>query len=127
MDYRFLGASGFKVPVLGFGAGTFDAIDAARKAVAHLEFEDGGDFFVCSGGLLNDAQSSGTPYLLTANHCFSDQATASTLEAFWDFRTASCNGAVPNPNSLPRSNGAALLARGSPFLGRLEEELHGAR
>lgn len=23
MEYRFLGASGFKVPVLGFGAGTF--------------------------------------------------------------------------------------------------------
>ncbi|HEX5715311.1 MAG TPA: trypsin-like peptidase domain-containing protein [Thermoanaerobaculia bacterium] len=94
------------------GTATFDAIAAARKAVAHLEFEDGGDFFICSGGLLNDAQSSGTPYLLTANHCFSNQASASSLEAFWDFRTSSCNGADPNLNSLPRSNGATLLATG---------------
>lgn len=96
-----------------FGTNTFDAIAAARKAIAHLEFEDGGDLFVCSGGLLNDAQSSGTPYLLTANHCFSTQAAASTLEAFWDFRTNSCNGAVPGFNSLPRSNGATLLATGA--------------
>jgi hypothetical protein len=95
------------------GTGTFDAIAAARQAVAHLEFEDGGDFLICSGGLLNDAQSSGTPYLLTANHCFSNQASASSLEAFWDFRTSSCNGDVPNPNSLPRSNGATLLATGA--------------
>jgi hypothetical protein len=94
------------------GAGTFDAIAAASKAVAHLEFEDSGDFLICSGGLLNDAQSSGTPYLLTANHCFSNQASASSLEAFWDFRTSSCGGAVPNLNSLPRSNGATLLATG---------------
>lgn len=94
------------------GTGTFDAIAAARKAVAHLEFEDGGDLFICSGGLLNDAPGSGTPYLLTANHCFSNQASASSLEAFWDFQTSSCNGAVPNLNSLPRSNGATLLATG---------------
>jgi hypothetical protein len=96
-----------------FGAGTFDAIDSVRKAIAHLEFEDGGDFFVCSGGLLRDNQGTGTPYLLTANHCFSNQASASSLEAFWDFRTASCNGAVPGFNSLPRSNGATLLATGA--------------
>lgn len=95
------------------GTGTFDAVAAARKAVAHLEFEDDGDFFICSGGLLNDAQSSGTPYLLTANHCFSNQAAASSLEAFWDFRTVSCNGAIPNLGSLPRSNGATLLATGA--------------
>ena len=93
-------------------AGTFDAIAAVRKAVAHLGYEIDGDFYICSGGLLNDAQSSGTPYLLTANHCFSDQAAASSLEAFWDFRTTSCNGNVPNLNSLPRSNGATLLATG---------------
>ncbi|MFL6201721.1 MAG: trypsin-like peptidase domain-containing protein [Thermoanaerobaculia bacterium] len=95
------------------GAGTFDAIAAARSAVAHLEFEDGGDFFICSGGLLNDSQSSHTPYLLTANHCFSNQASASSLEAFWDFKTSSCNGNAPNPSSLPRSNGATLLATGA--------------
>jgi hypothetical protein len=93
-----------------FNASTFDAIDLVRKAIAHLEFEDGGDFLVCSGGLLTDVQTTGTPYLLTANHCFSTQAVASTLEAFWDYKTGTCGGSSPNLSALPRSQGATLLA-----------------
>ena len=92
-------------------SGTLAFIADYRKAVAHLEFVDGGGTFICTGGLLNDTDTASVvPYLLTANHCFEAQAAASTLEAFWDFRTASCNGTVPNPGSLPRSNGATLLA-----------------
>jgi hypothetical protein len=96
-------------------AGTFDAIAAVRKAVAHLEFLSGGFIYECSGGLLNDnaptAQTT-TPYLLTANHCFSTQFEAATLEAFWDFKTPSCGGKGPDLSTLPHSIGSTLLATG---------------
>ena len=41
-----------------------------------------GSGFACTGGLLADLPGSGTPYLLTANHCISTQAAASSLQVF---------------------------------------------
>lgn len=93
--------------------GSVSFIDPYRKAVALLSFIDGGDEFICTGGLVTDAINSLTPYLLTANHCFDRQSSASTLEAFWDYRTPGCNGSTPNLNALPRSNGSTLLATGA--------------
>src|SRR5687768_12345583 len=93
---------------------TLDVIDLYRRAVAHLQYVKNGGGFVCSGGLLNDSDESGfIPYLLTANHCFSAQASATSLEAFFDYRTAGCSGTFPNINSSPKSNGATLLATGT--------------
>ena len=92
-------------------ASTFDAIDKTRKAVAHLEFVLSDGFtYACTGSLLNNTGPTATPYLLTAHHCFSDQAATATLEAFWDFRTAACGGAAPDPSTLGRSTGGTLLA-----------------
>ena len=85
-------------------------IDLYSAAVAHLQFVSGGGLFVCSGGLLNDTvQNTTIPYLLTANHCFSSRGGANSLEAFWDYRTKTCNGNFPGFGSLPRSNGSELL------------------
>ncbi|HEX2642034.1 MAG TPA: trypsin-like peptidase domain-containing protein, partial [Thermoanaerobaculia bacterium] len=93
---------------------TLDVVDAYRRAVASLVFVDGGQEFVCSGALLNDTdQATLIPYLLTANHCFDTQAAASTLEAFWDYRSTTCNGVAPNLFGLQRSNGSTLLATGA--------------
>ena len=90
---------------------TFSYITDARKAVAHLQYVSGGDSYVCSGGLLNDSvPGTAVPYLLTANHCFSSQGETSSVEAFWDYRTDTCNGDIPDLDALPRSNGGALLA-----------------
>ena len=69
-------------------AGTYSPIADVRKAIAQLEFIDGADAFVCTGGLLNDTDNSTvTPLLLTANHCISTQASASTLRRR---RTSDC-------------------------------------
>ncbi|MBW8877894.1 MAG: trypsin-like peptidase domain-containing protein [Acidobacteria bacterium] len=88
-------------------------MDLYKRAVARLEFVNGGQGFLCSGGLLNDADTSTViPYLLTANHCLSTQATASTLEAFFDYIDDGCHGAAPSLGSVPRTNGATLLATG---------------
>lgn len=93
---------------------TFSAIDIVRQAVADLFYVKAGSGFVCTGGLLNDADTTTTKlFLLTANHCLSTQAVATTLESFWDYRTSTCNGAFPDMNASPRSNGSTLLATGT--------------
>jgi hypothetical protein len=82
-----------------------------RRAVALIEFvvPEGGA--ACSGGLINDAKSSGTPLFLTANHCISDQSEASSLQAFFDWSYSSCvSTTVPPLSSVPRSSGSTLLA-----------------
>ena len=56
------------------------AIQPLRDAVAYMVFNVGSSAYICTGGLLNDASSSGTPYFLTANHCLSTQASATSLE-----------------------------------------------
>ena len=123
------GKSGFEVrevaelfavtPLLGeclidascVSTGTLPAITDLRKAVAHVEFVVGGDTYVCTGGLLNDTDGATTLlYFLTANHCISTQSVASSLEAFWDFKTTSCDGAAPDIDAVPRSHGSTLLA-----------------
>jgi V8-like Glu-specific endopeptidase len=86
---------------------TFDVITLARRAVAQLEFVKGSGHFICSGGLINGDGS--TPYLLTANHCFSSQAEASSLDAYFDYFTSSCNGSSSRFGS-PSVHGATLLA-----------------
>ncbi len=90
------------------------AIQPARNAVAHLQFVVGSSAFICSGGLLNDTDSSTTiPYLLTANHCFSTSSSANSLQAFFQFST-SCGGSCFNPSgAVPTVNGSTLKSTGS--------------
>ncbi len=86
-----------------------------RHAMANLIFVEPDQIFsfLCSGGLLNNTKSDGTPYLLTANHCFGDQYGASSLEAVFDYFTSSCNGATPDETTKPTANGGLLLATGT--------------
>jgi hypothetical protein len=91
----------------------FPNVAQASDAIAQLTFMDQGGAFVCTGGLLNTTTSSFVPYLLTANHCFDNQASASSLEALWQYRTSSCNGPTPSPSQFPRTLGSTLLATGT--------------
>lgn len=72
------------------GAGEFSALTFAKAAVGQMEFNVGSSGFVCSGTLITDQQQSGTPYFLTANHCISTQASASSLETYFDFMFKGC-------------------------------------
>jgi hypothetical protein len=94
-------------------AETFPAIAEARKAVALVQFMIGNVAAWCTGTLLNDTAQDGMPYLLTAHHCISDQPTASSLQAFWDYDAPTCGGTVPALSSLESSVGATLLATGA--------------
>ncbi|MEM7357264.1 MAG: hypothetical protein AAF657_40995, partial [Acidobacteriota bacterium] len=92
------------------------AVQPVQDAVAYLVFSLPGGSFICSGGLLNDTASSGTPYFLTANHCFSTQSAASSLEAYFQWTVgcgASCGSQFNPPGSVPRVLGANLLATSS--------------
>lgn len=91
----------------------FPAIVSVSQATGQLMFQDAGVAYLCSGTLLNDTISSLTPYFLTAHHCFGDQAAASSLEVFWQYRTASCNGPFPSENQFPSTLGSTLLATGT--------------
>lgn len=93
---------------------TFDVIDGVQQAIAHLQFVVGSSVGICTGGLLNDTVPGTTvPLFQTANHCLSTQGVVNTLEAFWDYYAPSCGAPWPNLGSLPRSNGADLLATGA--------------
>jgi len=84
------------------------------NAVAHLEFVDGGSAYICTGTLLNTSLAGSgprAPYLLTANHCISTQASATSVEAYFRYHTASCNGACNW--TLTQVNGSTLLATGA--------------
>lgn len=46
--------------------------------------------YVCTGTLITDSGRTGAAYLLTANHCIGNQATAQTVEARQFYRSTSC-------------------------------------
>ncbi len=85
-------------------------ISKARASCGRTPFAVGSSAFICSGGLVNDANTSTTvPYFLTANHCISRQSSANSIEAFFQFNT-SCGGSCPSASSsLPRMLGSTLL------------------
>lgn len=95
----------------------FSAWAETAKGVGRITFVSGGDTFLCTGQLLNSLNSDLTPYFLTANHCINTETEADSVEVFWLFQTAACDGASPSENSVPRSTSAHLLATsaGSDF------------
>ncbi|MDO5288834.1 MAG: trypsin-like peptidase domain-containing protein [Pseudomonadota bacterium] len=84
-------------------------LDTESRAVAKMMYTRSGSTYLCTGTLLNDAKNSQTPYFLTAAHCVSEQAVASTLETYWFFRAASCNSTPQFDSRATRMTGGATL------------------
>ena len=64
----------------------------------------------CSGSLINNTLNDGTPYVLTANHCYSNPTS-------WIFRFNWESNGCTNPNSSPSFeslSGATLRAKRTP-------------
>jgi len=70
----------------------------------------GGSGF-CSGALINNTQFDGTPYVLTANHCYSSGYANWVFRFNWQSSGCSNPGSSPSFESL---SGAALRARRAP-------------
>jgi lysyl endopeptidase len=83
-------------------------IPASTDAVTHLRFIKNGGSYICSGTMLNDNISSSTNYVLSANHCISSQAVASTLETWFKYRSTTCNNGATG-EYYPTYGGADLL------------------
>lgn len=85
------------------------------QAVALYTFiANDGSAKLCSGALLNDLDTDTfEDYFLTAHHCVSTQAVASSTEFYWLYQTATCNGTPPSLTSVPRTNGGADLISAS--------------
>lgn len=93
-----------------------NAVQVLQDAAAYLLFDVNGSTYLCTGGLLADTSNSATPYLLSANHCFSTQSTADTLEAYFQWTVAcgeDCGNQYFPPGTVPRTLGATLLATDS--------------
>ncbi len=85
------------------------------SGIGMINFVSGGEMSQCTGALINDASNDYTPYFLTAGHCIPDAATAQTVEVVWQYQTGSCNGAQPDPATLPSTLGATYLVSANPF------------
>ncbi len=89
-------------------------INSVTRSTAALEFQDQGSFYLCSGALIRATGDTTTPYLLTASHCFESQASATSLQAFFNFRNSSCNQQpFPSETAFPSTLGSTLLATGT--------------
>ena len=83
---------------------------SSATGVARIFFETSGGSFVCSGTLLNNRQQDFTPYFLTAAHCVGTEEEARSVTASWLYQTQTCNGDLPDFQSVPRTEGARLLS-----------------
>ena len=84
-----------------------DPWDLQRRAAVMLVSGSNG---FCSGSMINNSQNDGTPYVLTANHCYSNPTS-------WIFRFNWQGDGCTNPASSPSFNslsGAVLRARRTP-------------
>ncbi len=79
------------------------------SAIARMLYTSGGTTYVCTGTLLADKDSATfIPYFLTANHCISTQAAASSLQTYWFYRSSACDSAGRGPYQA-LAGGATLL------------------
>ncbi len=84
---------------------------SSATGVARIFFETSeGGSGACSGTLLNNRRQDLTPYFLTAAHCVQTEEEARSVTAFWLYQTHTCNGELPDFQSVPRTEGARLLS-----------------
>jgi lysyl endopeptidase len=80
----------------------------ASKAVARMVFTQSGKSYLCSGTLLNNNNSPKRALFWTAAHCISTQAVADTLQTYWFYDAATCNGGTVSSATVTLSGGANL-------------------
>lgn len=102
--------------------GANSAVDAARNAVAAMQWISGAFIYFCTGGLVNDKDdNTEIPYFLTAHHCISRGKDARNLENFFQFTTpcnstSGCLSWSELRNTWPqdmRTLGANIMSTGS--------------
>lgn len=63
-----------------------------ENSVAKMLYQYNGGGWLCSGTLINDADSSTQiPYFITAEHCIRNEDSAKSLVTFWEAESRSCS------------------------------------
>jgi V8-like Glu-specific endopeptidase len=90
-------------------------VNTAKDAVAGMLFASGGSYYICTGALIADTNTSTVvPYFLTAHHCISRASEASSLETYFDYQTTCSNPNCAQPyNNTGDTVGATIKATGS--------------
>ena len=83
---------------------------SSATGAAQILIETSESSSICSGTLLNNRQQDLTPYFLTAAHCVATEEEARSVMAFWHYQTQTCDGDLPDFQSVPRTEGARLLS-----------------
>lgn len=83
----------------------------AKHAVCKMSFRSGDYQVTCTGALINNGENDGTPYFLTANHCLSTQAEATSLVTYFNYENTGCNGVL---QTSPTLSGSTILVTGQP-------------
>ena len=87
----------------------YTPLSYAASATAKIDYIKNGRSYLCTGALLNDKDSTNTPWFATANHCISDQTTANTATFEWFFQATTCKGSTVDSRYTQTFGGAQLL------------------
>lgn len=63
---------------------------------------------LCTGTIVNNTIQNGKPYIMTANHCLSDEETAESAVFIFDYQSPFCNG--PDGSVSKSISGSKLIA-----------------
>ena len=90
-------------------------VSGAKDAIATILFPSGGGYYICTGGLIADSNSSSViPYFLTAHHCISSSGEAAGVETYFDYQTTCSNPNCTEPyNNTGETVGSTIKATGS--------------
>lgn len=81
---------------------------SASKAVARMVVTTSQGSFLCTGTLLNNTNTPKRNLFWTAAHCISTQTVANSLQTYWFYDAASCNGNTASAQATTLTGGAFL-------------------
>ena len=87
----------------------YPALESVANSTAFISYVKDGEPRVCTGTLLNDSESTYTPWFITADHCISDQIVANTAEFKWFLQANACDSSVTDYRYQKTYGGAELL------------------
>ena len=111
LDKKALNEANTGAGTCNLDASCYPEYDNESRSVARLYYlTSPASAEFCTGTLLNNKFSDGTPYLLTARHCISTQTRATNLIAIrWLGRNSACNSGIDTTPLYQTGGGAVLL------------------
>jgi hypothetical protein len=85
-----------------------DAYRNEIRSVAKYYFQSGADTYLCTGSLVMNTAHDFKNYFLTANHCISTQAEATTISLIWNYQSPTCGAHGGGSTSQTQTGGATL-------------------